>query len=296
MPAGGIELVSHHDILSFEEILRFVRAVKARFGLGKVRITGGDPLVRPQVVDLVAMLAREDIPDLALTTNAQWLADTAHDLKEAGLRRVNISLDSLDEDVFAVLTRGGRLQRSLDGIAAAVRCGLTPVKLNTIVLRGYNDAEVARIARFAFDAGCHVRFLELMPIGCAARMDDRFVPSSETRARLERHFSLSPLSYTAGASSRDFVARDAAGRKGVVGFISAQTEPFCSGCRRLRLTSTGSLVSCLAIGRGVNVRDLLKDPGADAEGELQTIIDSVLAEKRVRECFCTPHSMAGVGG
>jgi len=296
MPPGGVPKTGHDAVLSFEEIVRFVRTVRSHFELTKVRITGGDPLARSGIVDLVAMLAAEGVGDLALTTNGQRLAETAGDLKRAGLRRVNVSLDSLDDSTFAALTRGGRPHPTLEGIQAAVRAGLTPVKLNTVVLRGLNDAEVVDVARFGLEAGCEVRFLELMPIGCAGRMfDERFVPTSEVRARIEGQFTLSPLTHRTGASSRDAWASDAGGRSGVIGFVSATTQPFCAGCTRLRLTSTGRLVACLARGDGPDVRRFLSG-GPASDRALQEIVAAEVAGKRARAEFETAHSMAATGG
>jgi len=296
MPPGGVPKARHDDILTFEEIVRFVRALQPRFQLGKVRITGGEPLARAGIVDLIAMLAAEGIDDLALTTNGQQLAEMAGDLKRAGLRRVNVSLDSIDEDAFAAVTRGGRVRRTLDGIEAAVRAGLTPVKLNTVVLRDYNDTALADIASFGIDAGCQVRFLELMPIGCAADMPDLFVPMAEVRPRLEPHFSLEPLAYRRSSSSRNFRASDAAGRRGIIGFIASRTEPFCEGCHRIRLTSTGRVVSCLALGQGPNVRALLRRSDPAAERELGEVVAAELAGKCARTAFRTHRPMVAVGG
>ena len=276
MPTRGVKVVPHDQILSFEEILRFVRVLSARFAIAKVRVTGGEPLVRRGVVDLVGLLADEGIEDLALTTNGLLLADMAADLKRAGLRRVNVSLDSLDPETFRNLTRGGDLRRVLRGIDAAMRHGLTPVKTNTVVLRTHNSADVAGIARFGLDTGCHVRFLELMPIGFAKPMcPGEFVPTEEVRARLEESFTLEPLPYEAGGTSRDFVASDDDGRQATVGFISSETHPFCGGCRRIRLTSTGGLISCLAKGNGPHVRHLLR---SDSPQAAQTLADLVAAE------------------
>lgn len=281
MPAEGVPRVTHEEILSFEEIVRFVRAMQANLGLTKVHVTGGEPLVRKGVAELVAMLAGERVPDLALTTNAQLLAGMAHDLKHAGLRRVNVSLDSLDADTYTAITRGGDLQSALDGIEAARQAGLTPVKFNVVVLRGYNDGEATDLVRYAFRRGCGIRFIELMPIGCAREVfSDCFVPASEVRARLSETFRLDPTGRQPGRSSRDFIASGDNGLRGVVGFISPETEPFCDGCRRLRLTSTGHLISCLARREGPSVRDLLRDDSPHAVRELVAMATAALAGKQ----------------
>ena len=297
MPPDGVAKLPHEDILTFEEILYFVRVAKARFDLFKVHVTGGEPLVRAEIVRLIRMLAGEGIPDLVLTTNGQSLAGKADDLRRAGLQRINVSLPSLDEKTYAALTRGGELGRTLRGIAAAQAAGLAPVKLNTVVLRGWNDGQVERLAAFSLERGCAIRFLELMPIGCArALAADRFVPASEIRHRVEGAFALTPLAYELGRSSRDFMAEDRHGRRGVIGFISSETEPFCAGCARLRLTSTGEVIQCLARGEGLPVRNLLRCPSPSSERTLVKTLESRLDQKCARESFSTGRAMAAVGG
>jgi len=295
MPEDGVQLETHDHILAFEDILRFVRVVKSRFGLAKVRLTGGDPLVRRGIVDLVRALADEGVGALALTTNALGLADMAKPLRDAGLQRVNVSVDSLDPDTFARLTRGGDVAPVLAGIQAAVAAGLAPVKLNTVVIRGWNDAEAVDLARWAFEQGCTMRFLELMPIGCAQPLfRERFVPAHEVRARIAEHFRLTPLPCDPCQSSRDFAASNDAGLTGAVGFIASETQPFCDNCNRLRLTSTGRLISCLAHGGGQVIRDLLRDPGA--EEDIAQAIEAALEGKGSRTSFDTEHAMRSVGG
>ncbi len=296
-PPDGTPETAGRGILSFEEIVRFVGVVQSGPGLSKVRITGGEPLVRPGIVELVRTLAREGVPDLALTTNGQLLAEMALNLKRAGLHRVNVSLDSLDEGTYARLTRGGDLRAVLEGIEAALRCGLAPVKVNTVVLRGYNDSEVVKITRFGLDRGLRVRFLELMPIGYARpTFHELFVSASEVRARLEERFCLEPLAHGAGETSRDYVASDLHGRRGIIGFVSPETQPFCDGCTRVRLTCTGRLLSCLARGRGPNVRGLLQSDLPVAAELLQGIVTKGLEGKRSRHAFETLGAMAAVGG
>ncbi len=297
MPPKGVPKRARQDILSFEEILRFVRLVKSHFGLSKVHITGGEPLVRPGIVKLVEMLATEGVEDLALTTNGQCLGPMARDLKLAGLDRVNISLDSLDEKTYALLTRGGQLKCTLEGIQAALREGFSPIKLNTVVLRGHNDGEVINMIRWAMKRRCRIRFLELMPIGCAKEsFQDLFVPGCEVRAHLEKSFALRALGYNPGQSSRDFLVCDCDGREGVIGFIMARSRPFCHGCRRLRLTSTGQLVGCLARGQGSDSRSLLRHNTQDMYQALCEIIQSQLLLKRTGGEFDTTRTMASVGG
>ena len=210
-PAGGTPRFAAKDLLRDEEIVRFVRVMKARFGLTKIRLTGGEPLDRPGIVRLAGMIADEGVGDLALTTNGRRLHEFAADLKQAGLRRVNISLNSLDPATFRAIAGGGEPAEALRGIDAALLAGLAPVKINVTVLRGMNDDEIANIARFGIALGAVVRFIELMPIGPAAdRHRELFVPSDEVLRRLKAHFDLRPLPYCPGSSSRDYqVAGDA---------------------------------------------------------------------------------------
>ena len=297
MPAEGVPKKSHSDILSFEEIVRFVRMLKFSFGLSKVRVTGGEPLVRPDIVELIRLLAHEGIADLALTTNGQKLARMAGDLRGAGLQRVNVSLDSLNDRIFWKLTGGGRLQQSLTGIETALCHGLRPVKINMVVLRGINDQEVCALARFGLERGCQIRFLELMPIGCAKEMfDDLFVPSWEVHKHLASCFNLKAIGCQAGQSSRNFRASDRLGRKGIIGFISPTTEPFCRDCRRVRLRSTGQLISCLAQGCGPSIRNLLQNDTSTARKALLRIVGQQLCQKRSDRKFHTLYPMVGVGG
>jgi len=290
--------------LTADEVARFVRAMARGPGVSTVRLTGGEPLERPDLADLVRRLAREGVAEVALTTNGQNLAERAASLAEAGLARVNVSLDALDPALFRRLTGGGEVERTLAGVAEARRRGLWPVKLNMVVLRGLNLDEVPAVAAWAVARGHPVRFLELMPIGPArAHFAEWFVPTAEVRAHLAQAFTLTPLpEASAGGggagsrSSRDFLARDRRGRVGRVGFISPVSQPFCRGCRRLRLTSTGHLVGCLARGEGTDVRPLLRDGSAAAQRRLVEAAREALRQKRTGPAFETPRPMVAVGG
>lgn len=297
MPAHGVTRHTHNDILSFEQIVDFVRMAKSEFDLAKVHLTGGEPLVRRGIVDLVGMIAELGVADLALTTNAWKLAALAGDLKNAGLHRVNVSLDSLDSVVFSTLTRGGRLRTVLDGVDAALAGGLGPIKFNTVVLRGFNHTRVAQMARWAISRGCIIRFLEMMPIGCAkSSFEDLFVPADEIEAQLARAFELKARPYSPGASTRYFEASASDGSEGLVGLISGQSQPFCSSCRRLRLTSTGKLISCLARGEGPEIRSLLRSEDPDDMKTLKQIVSDELDAKAHRGDFDTTHAMVAIGG
>jgi len=297
MPAEGLPAASGAKVLTVEEILRFVRVLRGRFDVAKVRLTGGEPLVRRDLPALVAALAAGGVADIALTTNGELLAPAAEDLRRAGLRRVNIHVDSLDPRTYRRLTRRGRLSRALAGIEAARRASLAPIKLNMVVLRGINDAEVVPMARFGLERGCEVRFLEVMPIGlAAARHREWFVPSAEVRDRLAAAFDLDPLPVVPGAPSRDVRARDAGGRAGVVGFISPCSRPFCGDCRRLRLTAAGRLLGCLGRAEGPDVSAMLRSPGTCDEAGLLAAIDQALRLKQEDRRFADQRIMATVGG
>ncbi|MDP6524432.1 MAG: GTP 3',8-cyclase MoaA [Kiritimatiellia bacterium] len=296
MPKEGIEQCSHKDILNYEEIVSFVRAVQQHYHLRKVRITGGDPLVRPNIETLIAMLSDAGIPDIAITTNGQLLTRRARQLKNSGLHRVSVSLDSLCELTFRDLN-GGSLEKTLEGIESAIRLGLTPLKLNMVVLRGINDAEVGDIADFALARGCEVRFLELMPIGYgASRFEDWYVSSEEVRRRLSQSYTLSPLPVNRGETSCTYSIEGNRGRSGTVGFISPYSHPFCDGCRRLRLTADGNLLGCLASEKGVSVRNILRSDDPAAANQIGAIVAGALKGKPTCRTFKRRDSMAAIGG
>lgn len=282
MPSEGIRKQPRNDILSYEEMFGFVRIVQQSFGISKVHITGGDPLIRPGICNFIALLHGLGISDLALTTNGQLLAKLAGELKSAGLKRINISLDTLNPDTYFQLTRGGALQETLDGIAAVVALGFTPIKLNTVVMRNVNANELVDIARFGLDRGCQSRFLELMPLGVVAgrRFEEEFVAEEEIKTCMADAFSLERLNHEQGGSSRNYHASDRHGREGIIGFISPYTEPFCGGCRRIRLMATGNLIGCLALGTGPNIRSLLRDNNPYLEEQLKLNVEQAMNLKR----------------
>jgi cyclic pyranopterin phosphate synthase len=297
MPPEGIPLCRHEDILTYEEIVRFVEYLQTEFGVGKVRITGGDPLIRRDVVQLVRMLAGLNVPDLALTTNGQLLEEHAGSLKQAGLNRVNVSLDSLVPETFSRLSGGGSLERTLRGIRAARDCGLSPVKLNMLVLKGMNDGEISDLVTFALEQGCDVRFLELMPLGVAAeRFDPWYVSSKAVKSRLSGSFNLEPLPARGGDTARNFRVNDSTGREATVGFISSCSVPFCAGCRRLRLTADGHLIGCLGRDARVSIKPFLRTGSSDGMKALRPLIEQALAEKNLAHRFKPARLLGAVGG
>jgi len=256
--------------LSFQEILRLTRLF-VRLGVRKIRITGGEPLLRPEIEELVGELSLiDDIEDIALTTNGVLLAQHAAGLKAAGLHRITVSLDSIDDEVFQRMTGGrGGIERVLDGIRAATDAGLDPVKLNVVVQRGVNDEGVLQLVEHFRGTGVVVRFIEYMDVGTMNhwRPEDT-VPSGELLDRIGRHFPLRPMdrSYRGEVAER-YEFEDGAGE---IGFVSSVTEPFCRDCTRARLSSDGKLFNCLFANRGLDLRAVLRS-GVDDEDLLEII-------------------------
>ena len=265
LPEKGIQWQARENLLSAEEIARVTEAA-ARAGVRRVRLTGGEPLVRPDIVEIVARIVSiHGIEEVSLTTNAMLLERLAGPLREAGLTRVNISLDTLVADKFRRITRGGNIDRLWQGIAAAEAAGLAPLKLNTVVVNGVNDDELPALARLTMENPWHIRFIELMPVGNAQDWGDGFpclperhVSVWEMKSRLAM-FELQPATTPTGnGPARTFRIR---GALGTVGFISPLGEHFCQNCNRLRLTADGYLRPCLLLDGEVNVREALRTGG-----------------------------------
>lgn len=267
MPPTGTRLVPKSELLTYDEIVRVVRFLVESSGLTRVRITGGEPLVRPDIPWLVERLAGLGLEEVTLTTNAQLLPRHAQTLKSAGLRRVNISIDSLKPDRFRKLTRASDHGRTLEGIEAALAAGLTPVKLNVVLMKGSNDDEVVDFVRFVMDRDLEVRFLELMSIGQAAPFhEERFVPMESAVESLDKVFRLSEMPRTSGSTSIRYAVSNGNGQRGLVGFIAPVTRPFCAECGRLRLGATGLLRGCLMSAEGIDLKVVLR---GSKEGEVE---------------------------
>jgi cyclic pyranopterin phosphate synthase len=237
----------YRSVLTLAEIVALVRHLVIRHGVTKVRLTGGEPTSRADLPQLVRRLSEIDgLDDLAMTTNGLSLATQAAALGDAGLRRVNVSLDSLCQETFARITGVDGLEQVLHGIDAAVSAGLTPVKLNVVVVRGENDHELPELIEFAAERQLEIRFIELMPMGpLAHRWTDRFVSEGEMRDRLIGTVrSWQPLP-AAADSARRFSVRLADGRQAIVGFIAPMSRPFCGRCNRIRIASDGAVYPCL---------------------------------------------------
>ena len=276
MPSSGIHQMSHQDILTYEEIYTVARAA-AELGISKVRITGGEPLVRLGLPELIRMLAQIDtIDDISLTTNGILLGGYAAELKQAGLRRVNVSLDTLKPDRFKSITRGScNLSHVLEGIATAELIGLNPVKLNMVVMAGINDDELLDFGAKTLSDGWHVRFIELMPVVDREAAASRFVPVSDMRKRLQRLGELEPCLPDVGNGPAKYFRFPNA--RGTVGFITPVSEHFCFLCNRLRLTADGKLRPCLLSNDEIDLKQPLRS-GISLSG-LKQLIEETVARK-----------------
>jgi GTP 3',8-cyclase len=263
MPTDGMEFLPRAEVLSFEEIERVARVARS-LGVTSVRVTGGEPLVRRGICDLIRRVAGAGFDDLAMTTNGILLADVAAGLAAAGLRRVNVSCDSLRPERFASIRRRGNLRVVLDAMDAAEAAGLTPLKVNVVLLRGRNDDEILDFAAFARATGRVVRFIEYMPLDAQGEWDrSRLVPGREVYERIAARWPLDPVADPSNpAPAERFRFADGAGE---IGLISTVTEPFCGTCNRLRLTADGAIRNCLFSDAEHPVRDLLRGGGTDED-------------------------------
>ncbi len=301
MPAAGVPHGRHEEYLRHEETARLVRLF-AELGVHKVRLTGGEPLVRRGIVDLAGLIGRiPGITDLSLSTNGHLLERHAAALKAAGVTRVNISLDSLDPEAFARITRGGDLTHVLRGIEAALATGMAPVKLNMVVLKGVNDHEIEPMLDFALARGAHLRFIETMPVGEAGIQGmEHYYPAEAILARLRKKAGaeLIPVKGAPGAGPARCY-RIGAG-PATVGVISAMSRHFCEGCNRVRLTAKGELVLCLGEDQRVSLGAVLRAGASDAD--LKNLIVGAIGQKPERHYFagqgaCHPvHRMSVLGG
>ncbi len=272
MPPEGVPQMPHSEILSYEEIRTVVQAA-AELGINRIRLTGGEPLVRAELHKLIKMLSQiEGIEELSLTTNGTFLKKYALEFKQAGLSRVNVSLDTLKADKFRYITRLGALEDVLEGIEAAKGAGFEPVKINTVIMRGINDDEILDFARMTYEEGWHVRFIEFMPFKGAAE----FVPSIELRQHISSLGKLEPCASITGNGPAMYYRL--AGAKGTIGFISPLTElSFCSRCNRMRLTPDGRLRPCLLGEDEIDLKMPLRN-NASME-ELKSLILKAVASK-----------------
>jgi cyclic pyranopterin phosphate synthase len=299
MPAEGLPWIPKPEILSFEEIHRLVAAMAA-MGITEVRLTGGEPLVRRDLPNLVRMLATiSGVDDLSLTTNGVLLDRLAGPLVVAGLRRINVSLDSLSHTRFAEITRRDALDRVLRGLAEAERYAqLRPIKINCVAIRGFSEPEIPALAELARRKPYVVRFIEFMPLDADERWDaDHVLSGGEIRTIIEQRWPLEEIPSAPSSTARRYRFADGAGE---VGFVSPVTEPFCSSCDRIRLTADGRLRTCLFSRREWDLREPMRDGATDAD--LQGLIRAAVAHKELKHRINDPgfvrasRSMSQIGG
>ena len=298
MPEGGVPKLDHSQILRYEEIIRLVGIVTA-MGISKVRITGGEPLVRKDVLALCAGISRlSGLRSLSLTTNGVLLSDFVKGLRDAGIKRINVSLDTLKPERFAAITRRDLFRRVWDGILAAEQAGISPVKLNAVIMRGVNDDEIEDLARLTFRFPFHVRFIEFMPFK-QVDLDTAFFPASEILERLRR---VAPLEASCeGESNGPARHYRFEGAPGKIGIISPVSEHFCPSCNRLRVTSDGKLRTCLFSTEETDLRLPLRQGLSDQEiaAAIRTAINKKpekhqLGSSVFRKCISRP--MFSIGG
>lgn len=299
MPAEGVPIAPRDELLTFEEIERVTR-IAVGLGIDQVRLTGGEPLVRKELPTLVEMLSKVDgLHDLALTTNAVLLDEQAEALHNAGLQRVNISLDALDPNVFKELTRRDQYDRVIAGIEAAQRVGMNPIKINVVSLRGVTESEVLPFGHFARETGLEVRFIEYMPLDASNEWERSRVLFAEDirRALAEGIQPLIPIQQPTGSPATEYEFADGIGR---IGFIPTVSQPFCAACDRFRLTADGKLRNCLFSLDEVDLREPLRSGANDAE--LADLMQSSIAAKEAGHQINTAdfvqptRTMSAIGG
>ena len=302
LPHGEPPIAPKEEMLSYEEI-EFVCDIFVELGIEKIRLTGGEPMMRrdiEQIIFKLAQLKENGLRDLALTTNGYFLPHRAQSLKDAGLDRITISLDSLKRDVFKVMTGVDVLDRVLEGIAAAKEAGLDPIKINAVIVRGHNEDEVADFAAFAREHDVKMRFIEFMPLDSGHDWSrDDVVSGREIKQRIEERFALEQLGVERG-SETSLRYRFADGAPGEIGIIAPVTEMFCGACSRIRLTADGQIRTCLFSTVEYSLRDVLRD-GA-SRSEIVDYIRGIVLKKEPRHYindpgFITPsRSMSFIGG
>jgi len=293
MPADGTNKKQHKEMITLDEIVEVVKA-GAKLGITKIRITGGEPLVKNGIIELIEKInAVEGIEDIAMTTNGILLKSMCEDLKKAGLGRLNISIDSLKPDRYKEITRGGNIDQVLDGIKEAMRLDMTPIKLNVVVIGGFNEDEVGDFAKLTLDESIDVRFIELMPIGEASNWaKERFISNEEIRDRIG---NLIPLEREVSSPAQYFKLPGALGR---VGFIDPVSSHFCNSCNRMRLTSDGKFKPCLHSNKEVDVMDVIRNNGGDIKSKLE---EAILLKPEKHYLYTDDHitgkrNMSDIGG
>lgn len=299
MPEVDAEFVPRDRLLSFEEIERLARLLVHRGGVRDIRITGGEPLVRRELHLLIAMLAEiEGLEDLSLTTNGILLKDQAQSLRDAGLKRLNISLDTLDEEVFQRISRRTGIEKTVEGIDAAIRVGFDSVKLNTLAIRGVTEAEVARLVEFALARGVTLRFIEFMPLDSdRAWTHDRVLTGEALLSIVREHFGdvKEVAREDPSQPAEEFAVGD-----GRIGIIRSVTAPFCQACNRIRVTADGAIRNCLFSESEMPLRDRMRSGASDdqlLEAIQQCLLSKAAAHGIDEEGFVPPQrAMYAIGG
>ncbi|WP_353683842.1 GTP 3',8-cyclase MoaA [Thermodesulfovibrio sp. 3907-1M] len=295
MPEEGIKnLLPHEEILSYEEILKIIR-IATTTGISKIRVTGGEPLLRKNIVSFIERASRiEGIKDIGMTTNGILLKKYARSLFEAGLKRVNVSLDSLNEDKFRAITRLGSLKEVLEGIEEAQMVGLNPVKINMVVMKGVNDDEIERFARWSIEVPYQIRFIEFMPVGQNNWKKELFISREEIKQKIENTVgSLIPVQIKKSGPAEYFMLE---GAKGLLGFISPLSTHICTRCNRLRLTAEGKLRPCLFSDREIDLKRVLRS-GASEDEIRQIIIKAIQLKPQGISSQTKPlRAMSTIGG
>jgi cyclic pyranopterin phosphate synthase len=300
MPAEGLKWLKREDILRYEEITRLARIFVERYGVRTIRITGGEPLVRIKLEELVGMINSIDPTlDITMTTNGVLLREKAQLLKSAGLKRINISLDTLNTQRFHEMARSDQFSRTMDGIQAAREVGLWPIKLNMVVMKDRNDDEVIEFAKLARSEGYEVRFIEFMPLdGDNIWTNEQVVPSLRIQEQIEDLFPLVPVNDTRPGPATRFKFAD--GAQGGIGFISSVSQAFCTTCNRIRLTAEGGLRTCLFSLHETPLRDLMRSGVSDEH--LGQVIEGAVWRKEEGHLINQPgfikpgKSMSQIGG
>jgi len=292
MPETGVKIKSHDRILRWEELFRMVQAFRDE-GVDRVRITGGEPLVRKGLLSFIRDIKSLGLKEISITTNGLLLPEMAKELKEAGISRINISLDSLDKEKYAWITRGGDIKRVFQGIEAAFQAGLEPVKLNVVVVKGFNDDEVVDLALLSKDRPLHVRFIELMPVGEGNIWgEESFVSTAETMKQLKKLGPLVPVKLIGNGPADKWQIK---GFQGTVGFISAISQHICSGCNRVRLTADGRIYPCLHGENYVNCFDVLRK--GEPQEQIRKLVRQVVEMKpRQHDLGAQDRMMSTIGG
>jgi cyclic pyranopterin phosphate synthase len=301
LPHGEPPIAPKEQMLSYEEI-EYACGIFVELGIEKIRLTGGEPMLRRDIETIIQKLnqLRPGLADLALTTNGYFLPERAQGLKDAGLDRVTISLDSLKRDVFKRMTGVDVLDKVLAGIAAAKRAGLEPIKINAVIVRGHNEDEVADFAAFAREYDVKMRFIEFMPLDSGHEWSrDDVVSGKEIRERISERYPLTPVEVARGSDTSSRF-RFADGAPGEIGIIAPVTEPFCGACSRIRLTADGQIRTCLFSTVEHSLRDVVRS-GA-SRNEIVEYIESVVLKKEPRHFINDPsfvvpsRSMSFIGG